>query len=69
MTLVIALGGNALMRENERGTATEQLANLRRIIELDKPALRVTYRLQELGEPTLAELLAERGIIDAAKPA
>jgi predicted GTPase len=43
--------------------------DLRRVIELDKPALRVTYRLQELGEPTLAGLLAERGIIDAAKPA
>jgi len=39
--------------------------DLRRLIELDKPALRVTYRLQELGEPTLAELLAERGIIDS----
>jgi predicted GTPase len=39
--------------------------DLRRLIELDKPALRVTYRLEELGEPTLAELLAERGIIDA----
>ena len=39
--------------------------DLRRVIELDKPALRVTYRLQELGEPTLAELLAERGIIDS----
>jgi predicted GTPase len=38
--------------------------DLRRVIELDKPALRVTYRLQELGEPTLAELLVERGIID-----
>jgi predicted GTPase len=38
--------------------------DLRRVIELDKPALRVTYRLQELGEPTLADLLAERGIID-----
>ena len=32
--------------------------DLRRVIELDKPSLRVTYRLQELGEPTLAELLA-----------
>jgi predicted GTPase len=40
--------------------------DLRRVIDLDKPALRVTYRLQELGDPTLAELLAERGIIDAA---
>jgi predicted GTPase len=39
--------------------------DLRRVIDLDKPALRVTYRLQELGEPTLAELLVARGIIDA----
>jgi predicted GTPase len=39
--------------------------DLRRVIELDKPALRVTYRLQELGEPTLAEVLAARGIIDS----
>ena len=29
MTTVIALGGNALMREGERGTAAEQLANVR----------------------------------------
>ena len=39
--------------------------DLRRVIDLDKPALRVTYRLQELGRPTLAELMVERGIIDA----
>jgi predicted GTPase len=37
--------------------------DLRRVIELDKPALRVTYKLQELGEPTIEDLLAERGII------
>ena len=29
MTIVIALGGNALMRAGQRGTAAEQLANLR----------------------------------------
>jgi predicted GTPase len=39
--------------------------DLRRVIELDKPALRVTYRLQELGEPTIEDLLAERGIIES----
>ena len=39
--------------------------DLRRVIELDKPAVRVTYRLQELGEPTLADVLAARGIIEA----
>jgi predicted GTPase len=37
--------------------------DLRRVIDFDKPALRVTYRLHELGEPTLADLLAERGLI------
>ena len=37
--------------------------DLRRLIELDKPALRVTYKLQELGEPTLADVLAEKGLI------
>jgi predicted GTPase len=36
--------------------------DLRRVVDFDKPALRVTYRLQELGEPTLADLLAERGL-------
>ena len=39
--------------------------DLRRVIELDTPAMRVTYRLQELGEPTLADLLIARGIIEA----
>src|SRR5215213_5820437 len=37
--------------------------DLRRVIELDKPALRVTYRLQEIGEPTLADILEERGLL------
>ena len=40
--------------------------DLRRLIELDKPALRVSYRLQELDEPGLAEILEERGIIETA---
>ena len=38
--------------------------DLRRLIEIDKPALRVTYRLQELGEPTLRALLVEKGLIE-----
>jgi len=40
--------------------------DLRRIVDIDKPALRVTYRLQEIGEPTIASVLLERGILDAA---
>ncbi len=42
--------------------------DLRRLIELDKPALRVTYRLQELEQPGLAEILKERGIIEPLGP-
>jgi predicted GTPase len=37
--------------------------DLRRLIDFDKPALRVRYKLQELGEPTLAGVLAEHGLI------
>ena len=37
--------------------------DLRRLIDFDVPALRVTYRLQEVGEPTLADVLADRGLI------
>jgi predicted GTPase len=40
--------------------------DLRRVIDIGKPALRVTYRLQELGEPTIAGILAGRGIIESA---
>jgi predicted GTPase len=43
--------------------------DLRRIIDFDKPALRVTYRLQELGEPTLADVLAEYGLITGTEAA
>jgi predicted GTPase len=38
--------------------------DLRRLIDFDRPALRVTYRLLEVGEPTLADVLAEHGLID-----
>jgi carbamate kinase len=40
MTTVIALGGNALIRAGERGTAAEQLANLREACESIVPLLR-----------------------------
>ena len=42
--------------------------DLRRLIELDKPALRVTYRLEEIGEPTLADVLVEHGLIETPTP-
>jgi predicted GTPase len=38
--------------------------DLRRLIDLETPALRVTYRLQEMGEPTLKDVLVERGLIE-----
>jgi len=34
--------------------------DLRRIIKIDKPAVRVSYELQEIGEPNLEDLLRER---------
>ena len=40
--------------------------DLRRLIDLDKPALRVTYKLQEMGEPTLKDVLAEKGLLETA---
>ena len=39
MTIVVALGGNALMRPGERGSAAEQLANLRRAVGALRPLL------------------------------
>jgi predicted GTPase len=41
--------------------------DLRRLIDFGVPALRVTYRLEEVGEPTLADVLGEYGLI--GKPA
>jgi predicted GTPase len=37
--------------------------DLRRLIDFEVPALRVTYRLEEVGEPTLADVLREYGLI------
>jgi carbamate kinase len=39
LSAVVALGGNALMRPGERGTAAEQRANLRRACEALRPLL------------------------------
>ena len=40
--------------------------DLRRVIQLDKPALRVTYRLEELGDGVLPDLLDEYGLTERA---
>jgi carbamate kinase len=39
VTLVVALGGNALTRAGQRGTAAEQLANLRETVQALRPLL------------------------------
>jgi predicted GTPase len=39
--------------------------DLRRLIALEQPALRVTYKLQEMGEPTLRDVLVARGLVEA----
>src|ERR687886_91500 len=74
-TLLPAMGYGRRQMEELRETIARSDADLvligtpidlRRVIELDKPALRVTYRLQELEEPGLAEILAERGITETA---
>jgi carbamate kinase len=39
VSTVVALGGNALMRPGERGTAAEQLTNLRRAVAALRPLL------------------------------
>jgi predicted GTPase len=40
--------------------------DLRRLIDFQRPALRVTYKLQEVGEPTLKDVLGERGLLETA---
>src|ERR671932_2707048 len=73
-TLLPAMGYGREQMEDLRETIERSDADLvligtpidlRRLIDLDKPALRVTYRLQELGEPTLRDVLAEHGLIEA----
>jgi predicted GTPase len=43
--------------------------DLRRIVALDKPAVRVTYELKETGEVQLVDVLARRGLLGAAAAA
>src|SRR5438128_4452994 len=74
-TLLPAMGYGRQQMEDLRETIARSDADLvligtpidlRRVIDLDKPALRVTYRLQEVGEPTLRDVLAERGLVEPA---
>jgi predicted GTPase len=40
--------------------------DLRRVLSIDKPALRVGYRLEEVGGPSLSDLLVEYGVAGSA---
>ncbi|HZC28331.1 MAG TPA: carbamate kinase [Gaiellaceae bacterium] len=67
---MVALGGNALMRPGERGTAAEQLANLRRAVSgltplLDEPGLVITHGN---GPQVGNELLRQERAADEAPP-
>jgi carbamate kinase len=66
----VALGGNALMRPGERGTAAEQLTNLRRAIAalqplLGEPGLVITHGN---GPQVGNELLRQERAADEAPP-
>src|ERR687884_551282 len=76
-TLLPAMGYGREQMEDLRDTIARSDADLvligtpidlRRLIELDKPARRVTYRLEEIGEPTLADALAEQGLLESPTP-
>jgi predicted GTPase len=76
-TLLPAMGYGRAQMDDLRETISRSDADLvligtpidlRRVIELDKPALRVTYRLEELDGRPLADLLAARGLIDTPAP-
>jgi predicted GTPase len=74
--LLPAMGYGRKQREDLRETIARSDAelvligtpiDLRRVIDFDKPALRVTYSLREISEVTLAGVLAERGLIEPAQ--
>ena len=70
MSTVVALGGNALMRPGERGTAAEQLANLRRAVAALKPLLSEAGLVITHGNgPQVGnELLRQERAADEAPP-
>jgi carbamate kinase len=66
---VVALGGNALMRPGERGTAAEQLANLRRAVVALQPLLAPGLVVTHGNGPQVGnELLRQERAADEAPP-
>jgi len=70
VTVVVALGGNALMRPGERGTAAEQRANLRAACEALRPLVSETELVITHGNgPQVGnELLRHERAADEAPP-
>jgi len=70
VTAVVALGGNALIRPGERGTAAEQRANLRAACEALRPLLSATELVITHGNgPQVGnELLRHERAADEAPP-
>jgi len=70
LTTVVALGGNALIRRGDRGTATEQAARLREVA----PSLEPLFREQRLvithgnGPQVGSELLRQERATEEAPP-
>ena len=69
MTTVVALGGNALMRPGERGTAAEQRANLREACAALRPLLDGELVVTHGNGPQVGnELLRQERAADEAPP-
>ena len=70
MTAVVALGGNALMRPGERGTAAEQRANLREVATALRPLLGETELVVTHGNgPQVGnELIRQERAAEEAPP-
>ena len=69
MTTVVALGGNALMRPGERGTAAEQRANLREACAALRPLLDEELVVTHGNGPQVGnELLRQERAADEAPP-
>jgi carbamate kinase len=69
VTAVVALGGNALMRPGERGTAAEQRANLRAACEVLRPLLDQELVITHGNGPQVGnELLRQERAADEVPP-
>ena len=65
---VVALGGNALLRKGERGTAADQLANLRRVLPALAPLLESPVVLTHGNGPQVGNELLRHERAEEAPP-